>query len=740
MILDPQSWLKIVVKRRGRVLAASVVLTALAAPGLLELRLDNSPRVFFVNDAEALQRYRQFEMDFGRDWVVRLAASGPGLWTDEGLRWLAEVEMAAASLGGSAGAAGLYTRHRSDFDVWPPEPDSLRRRALDDPLDRNAGWVGRQGETVSLLIALYHLDRMELDSLLDELERAAGQAPPGVEAWIAGLPSIQRAMDRELIRFFSRFFPLLGVLAVILLLVVLGRPVHVLPPLMLVAVCTTLLFGGMGFVGVTLNLVTMMLAPLIFVITLATAVHVLVRVRYHQQQGESPPRAVCIAYREKAWPVFWTGVTTGVGFGALVSSTVPPVRTLGACAAAGIALMTVAAFTFYPALLALGRVSSPASRPVPRPLELWARRAGRGVAQWAGRRHRMVFMGSAAVALVCLPGVGLLTTETSVLSYLPRSHPARQAIERLEGAGIGAVSAELTLAAKHEDGAPFEQPGQLLRLADATRELRQLPLVLGAVSAGDLLEDVLQRQSAATPEEALARPGLASPEQRLLPYFWTRDGRRARISLLVPLAGHRELDPVLERARGRVEALFPDLQAAVTGRYPLVLAAQRRLLETMMASLSITLLVVTLIFAGLLRRLPLWLAALAPNGWAVLFVLGAMGWAGVPLDSTTIMIASVVLGLAVDDTLHTFGHYRRLASRLDPARAAVRAVEEVAGAHVLSTLLLAGGFLVCALSSFVPVARFGALAAAALMVALLADLLLVPAWLSRLPTNTTRAA
>ena len=122
-----------------------------------------------------------------------------------------------------------------------------------------------------------------------------------------------------------------------------------------------------------------------------------------------------------------------------------------------------------------------------------------------------------------------------------------------------------------------------------------------------------------------------------------------------------------------------------------------------------------------------------PNLWPVLVVLGTMGWAGVPIESATVIIASVVLGLAVDDTLHSLGSFRRLAGRLPAGEAAVATLGETAGAHVLTSVTLALGFAVCGLSELAQVARFGRLSAIAILAALVADLVLVPVLLARAP-------
>ncbi len=104
-----------------------------------------------------------------------------------------------------------------------------------------------------------------------------------------------------------------------------------------------------------------------------------------------------------------------------------------------------------------------------------------------------------------------------------------------------------------------------------------------------------------------------------------------------------------------------------------------------------------------------------------------MGWFGVPLDLATVMVASIVLGLAVDSTIHTLAHHRERRREVGARAAVVEKLERAAPAYLLTAAILCAGFGVCGLSDFAPTARFGQLAAAALALSLVANLLLVPA-------------
>jgi hypothetical protein len=305
------------------------------------------------------------------------------------------------------------------------------------------------------------------------------------------------------------------------------------------------------------------------------------------------------------------------------------------------------------------------------------------------------------------------------------------------------VTAELVLS---DAAAPFAHAAGVDALARLSETLRGLEPVLGVVSAGDLLVSerrwnpghAASGEGGETPragpreeaQEALdrlrARRGAVGVPWAV---FATRDGRRARVSVILPMRGVRRLTPCFERLQAAAREAFPNARVELTGRYPLVLAAQRTLLGTLLGSLALTLAVVAGVFLLVLGSPRLTLRALVPNLLPVAIVLGAMGWLGVPLDSTTVMIAAVVLGLAVDDTLHTLGAFRGQIRR-GPRRAVVTALERTVPAQVLTSGVLVLGFGICAFAGFLPIARFGALTAAALVAALAADLWLVPVLLA----------
>ena len=125
------------------------------------------------------------------------------------------------------------------------------------------------------------------------------------------------------------------------------------------------------------------------------------------------------------------------------------------------------------------------------------------------------------------------------------------------------------------------------------------------------------------------------------------------------------------------------------------------------------------------------LVSMIPNLMPVVAVLGVMGWLGAPLDSTTIVVGAMVIGIAVDDTIHFMHKFHRYFEETGDLETAVAETMRTTGSALLFTsLVLVAGFSIFGLSEMANIRTFGLLSAFAAAVAFLADLLVAPALLA----------
>ncbi len=727
-----------VLARRRAVQGLFALLVVAMLPGLARLETDNSAEVFFLAGSRELARYDAFVERFGPDSGLRVVLSGERLFSADGLAFLARLEAESAWLDGVRSVSGPVGHHRLRLAEFPPaDPQAFRTLLRENPLDRSAGFVTATGNEVSILLELEPSPGERKEMLLADLERRIVAAPPGVAATMVGEAMFQRALNvsgREVERV---YFPLLLVLAALLLTATFGDAGAVALPLAFVATVEIVVLGAMGYAGVKVNLVVAILPPILFVIALASAVHLMLRCRDIEASqgpdGEDAISATLATYRDKGRALFWTTVSTLAGFASLTATPVAPIRTLGLWAGLGLAFAGVAAFTLLPCLLArtMGRRASLPERA----FELRVQHLGRRVTEIAADRRAWVLAIYAGLALVAAAGLPRLSVASNALHYLAPEHPVRAGIETVERLGIGLSALEIVATG---DEAEFLAARRLDQLAGLAAALRRIPGILSVVGATDLLDDVARSSPLAgafAPEELRERllPLVRADEagNRALGRFLAADGSQTRLTLFVRTEGYVRADPLAARALALARQALPGATVELTGQYPLLLAMQRYLLSTLALSLLLTLPVLAITFFILLRDVKGTFYALVPNLWPVLVILGGMGWFGIPLDIATVMVASITLGLVVDDTIHTLAHYRQLRVELGPRGAVADRMEKTAPAYLLTGVILACGFGVCALSAFAPTARFGLLSAVAIVIAVVADFTLVPALFGR---------
>jgi predicted RND superfamily exporter protein len=174
----------------------------------------------------------------------------------------------------------------------------------------------------------------------------------------------------------------------------------------------------------------------------------------------------------------------------------------------------------------------------------------------------------------------------------------------------------------------------------------------------------------------------------------------------------------------------PPSETVCTGGVPLVLAAQRELLDALLQSFALAFVTIALVLAVFLRSPAAGLLAMLPNVFPVVIIFGILGWMGRRLDVGGMMTASVALGIAVDDTVHLLTWFRRLGGGSAAREAVAAALRRAAAPIARTSLILAPSFGIFAFCGFQPIAQFGTLLCLLLAVAVVADLVFLPSLLA----------
>jgi predicted RND superfamily exporter protein len=418
--------------------------------------------------------------------------------------------------------------------------------------------------------------------------------------------------------------------------------------------------------------------------------------------------------------------TTAVGFAAICTSSISPVRLLGALIVFGLAWSLVTALCGSVAVA--GRTPSPTARThLPR----WLRRVG----AWSDRRRWWVFGLFAVASGLCAAGIGRLSFESAFLENFRAHSSVRESYEFI-GEHFAPVGS-LEVVVQTADGNAVLSP-ETVRTADAfaAEVVERFDPVRKSQTVGDLLTlfGTGLPRSAWDLRLRLTLLDAAAGAEDPLRAFVNADGSAMRVQFRASesdVSVPEKLGMAAEVRAMAEEAFGPGYRVEVTGLYYFYARLIDGMVRDQYRSVAITVPAVLVVLTLLLRSLRVALVAMIPNLLPMVFCLGVMGWSGIPVNMTTAMMLSVTFGIAVDDTLHYLWRFRdALRETGDYSVAVMRAHGSVGRACVFTTVVIAGGFWILILSEFLPTAYFGGLVGFTMMATLAADLVLLPALLT----------
>jgi predicted RND superfamily exporter protein len=706
-----------------RVALALGVLALVALGGVARLTLDNRIERWLSASSATAADHDRFQSLFGDDAFVLVAYGRRDPLSEEALSLGLSVAETLERAPHVTAVLGPPVLHRDVFDGENPE--ALRDLLLDTPFYRRF-IVSEDGSVAGLLLATDLGDdpgapRALVTAVWDAV---APLEAAGFDVHLAGPPTLNVALDEASRREAQRSFPPCFALSIVLLAALL-RCVRTTAVAVACAATTILLtFGALGWAGISLNMVTSVLPSLLWVLSLAGAVHLLRRFQVHHGAGLECEAALEAAWSETARPCLTAGVTTAAGFASLLAASMAPVRELGAFAALGLLFSVAANLTLAPVLV---RWLRPPARP----------RAGRAyegaLARLPFRYGSAVLLGALALSALALVGIRRIEVDSDPLAFLPADARVVRDYDAVARDLTGYYALEVMLDAP--DGWQHASVWRELERIEAA--LAALPGVARVLSPLDGLRQLnaLEGDGYGLPrDEARGRALLADfggfVQSEGFPLL-ADEGRVVRLAALVNVMPSSVFGPIERAAEDAVAALPPPLSGVVTGVVPRLVEAQLALVDTQLRSFGVAFLT---IFACLwigLRSFRAVAISVVPNLFPIAVALGAMGFAGIALDAATVMMASVALGIAVDDTVHVLSAWEEERGR-ERQGAARRALARTGPALFITTAAACVGFLALWLSDFLPIRWFGLLSALAIAVALLADAWLLPAVLVRL--------
>jgi uncharacterized protein len=702
------------ITRHCRVLTLlCVISTAIPAYFLRDVRINNSTEVWLGSQSRAYQNYRQFLDKYGNEEFVVIAAQAEDPLSEtslalqrqlvQDLKQIEHIETAFSL----CTSADLLSEFRSDWKKQIQENDLFRNLLLGD-----------DGRTFGLFV---HLGPMEGCSArketVQEIEQViASVLPPEMNYYLAGPPFMNVALDRGCLRSAFRLMPLAIIISLVVLIVVLRSVSALIAVLLAVGITTVWTLGLLVGLGRTLNMITIAVPSILFVLSLSGGIHIASRYLSLMSQEYERTQALKQALSEVIRPVFLSNVTTAFGFGSLLISDMVPVKEFGIFTGLGILLSFCFNITVIPGLF---RVLPQRVTPGSKATFHWTARIGTTVFH----HYKAVMALSLALFLLTIVLTARTRVKSNVVEFFPEESKVRRDYEFIGEHLTGLYSVEIDASTTNQSGAKLLKA--LDRLGDQLADRPDVAKVMHygkiASSFKHIHRPVLMRTSS-LPD---------NPLSDMRKKYRHKEGQTLslRLSVLIRSMENSDFFDIVDVIHAQAKDLFSnEYSYRITGIAPLANAAQRSLVKTQIASFSIAGTCI-LLFVGLfMKSFKALLASILPNFLPILSVFSLMVLMNIPLDPATVMIASIAIGIAADDTVHFLAHYKREKQQGHDTLVAIQNSLSIAGRAITYTsIVTSAGFVILLIADFKPIGYFGLFTAVTMVTAWLGDILVLPA-------------
>ncbi len=703
---------------------------------------------FMVEDNPDAEFYERFKDVFGEDEFFIVAFESEDLFSAESLAMLGDVTEALESMEEVRDATSLANvldiyGAEDYFEVGPfmekvpetrEESAALKSAALGNPLYID-GLVSRDGDTAAVLVETYE-DAGDSGYKKRLLEKTRGilseYEKKGIDFYLAGSTVTNFTLSQYMNRDMAVFVPATYALIAATIWFFFRNARLTAAALANISVCVLATRGFMGMAGLTLNNITSIVVPLVMALSLCDTVHIFSRLdRKILDETRDGAAAIGRVLSGVALPCFMTTFTTAVGFISLAVSGIPAIREFAYAAAAGMIFEFFFSFFLLPPLLLLFEPSK-----IFRESENGAglSRVLQWTAEFVHRRKFFVLALSIAVVAASLWYASRIKVETNMIEFFKPDSPVRKATDFVETRLGGVSTFDISLKAENEDA--FKNPEMLEVVQRIQEYLESRDDVDRSLSFVDFLKDM--NESFHNEDEAYYR--IPDSREMVAQYLLLYDSEEiedfvngafdhARISVRISEHGSLRQKEIIRSVREYLDKTDKrGLDVRITGRVVNEINVVDDLVKGQISSLSLAALVIGVTMLFVFRSAGLALLSMPPNLFPIVVNFGIMGFAGIPLDTGTALIAAVALGIAVDDTIHLLHEYRTGRLLGMPVSISMKSATIIKGRAILSSsIILTIGFGVLMASSFVPIVHFGLLTALIMLTAVVGDLIVLPA-------------
>lgn len=768
-----------------------LLIGSFVAYSLPQLQHDGRIEAFMYEEDPSLLKYYQLRKQFGQDNRVVITVTSDNVFTTPFIKKLSELHLALQS--NVPYISEIFSLYNIPFIEYEDggiyleelmrnvlhegkDPHILKERILSTPLYQNFV-IDKAGKTVAIVIEPYRyspskydcianpsigktcspnptlaekrefLNSAEYSEISQKVEEVTRRFNgPDFTIHTAGAPIV----SNEIVRIISQDMPrftLACILIAMLSIAIIFRSLAITVGALLAFVCSILtMMSLMALFGVAITPPTQFLIPMGLTIMLCVYIHFMLASANACKPGIPRISLLNYAMRHTHHPILFSILTSADGLLGFLASDLAPIAALGIFGM--VVTLTSYFFALFwgtQAIAFLPKRYASSERTHIAKTSRWVVAIGSlGINH--PRKTVAIFALLLAGAIVQLPH---LKFSHNSLLWLAPENPVRQATEFIDNHFNGTVNMELIVTPAA--GYDFRSEPLLKAVQRATeRVYTEVNIPIGrhtslvsfmdevnmAVHDGDPQHRVIPAQEQIWEQFFL----LEGEGNSTIMRYVSIDYSQGRITFLVPWLEATLYSGISEQ----VEQIFNQELANmattnVTGLINLLANTSKAVLDNMVSSYMITLAIIAVLMCYCLRSIKMGIISMIPNVLPYVMVLGIMSVTGIPMDTFTILIGGILTGLIVDETLHMFYTFRHYLQQYPEPQDALRAtLKEVGNALLMTSIVVAFSFSVFLLSSMSNIRSFGGLMMAGVLIALLTDIILMPAMMMLLPLRLQR--
>ena len=501
-------------------------------------------------------------------------------------------------------------------------------------------------------------------------------------------------------------------------------------------------FGTLGVLNYEITVLTAIIPPLIIVIGIPNCIFLINKYQQEIKKHGNKAKSLQRVISKVGNATLMTNVTTAAGFATFIITDSELLTEFGIVASLNILFLFILCLIIIPIAYSY----------MPLPKEKHLAHLGKNYIKsflvWIENsiRHHSVVIYTVAISVLVAGIIGIFQIKISgsIIEDMPKKADFFQDILFYEEEFDGVMPLEIMIDTKRPKGAM--KMATLKRINELQETIEEIPELSKPVSVVNLVKYAKQSFYNGNPEyyelptkqeEAFILSYIKNSTQKgsenMLKSYVDSTGQYARVTTFMRDIGTDKMKKIEERLQEKIDILFPEERYTVTmtGKAYVFEKGTHYLVKNLVLSLLFAILLISILMAYLFRSLKMIVISLLPNILPLIITAGLMGYLGIPIKPSTILVFSIAFGISVDDTIHFLAKYRQelKANNWRIKKSVYSTVREVGVSMFYTSVVLFFGFSVFTLSSFGGTVALGSLVAATLLFAMLSNLILLPALL-----------